>query len=387
VPFRDDDALTLTDAGLYCPAGGFHIDPWKPVDMAVTTHAHADHVGFGSASFLTSRSGEGLLRARVGDEGGSIETLNFGERRRVGDAVVSLHPAGHVLGSAQVRLEPAGSARFPVTVVTGDYRPNPAGERDAQANPTAEPFECVACEVFISESTFGLPIYRWPSAREAAEELNRWWADNAASGRTTVVFAYALGKAQRVLAMLDPSIGPIGMHGSVEKITEAYRAAGVALPEAVHANAETAKGLKGTGVIVAPGSADNTPWLRRFRGRGGLRTAFVSGWMRVRGKRRWRAADRGFVVSDHADWPGLLGAIRESGAARVGVTHGFTGPLSRYLREELGLDSFVVPTRFEGEGGEDDTAARDSAEREPGHAADLATEGEHASAGPEGRGG
>lgn len=370
MPFANGDPLTLTEQGLYCPQGDFHIDPWKPVPRAVTTHTHADHIGFGSQSFLCSTTSERLLHTRVATKDPSdsptIETLPFNTPTRIGDVILSLHPAGHVLGSAQVKLQPApGTTPFPTTVVTGDYRPPsppfPPSPSDlphtttshtppnTNDNPTAEPFEPVPCHLLITESTFGLPIFRWPNPLDVANDINTWWADNAREQRTTVLFAYALGKAQRVLAHLDPATGPIALHGSAHNITDAYRAANIQLPPTTHATKDNAKHLKGNACIIAPASTDNTPWLRRFKGKGGMRTAFVSGWMRTRAKRRWRAADRGFVLSDHADWPGLLDTVRHTGAERVGVTHGYTEALARYLNETNTADAFTVPTRFTGE--------------------------------------
>jgi len=339
-----NDPVIPTQEGLFCPAGGFHIDPWSPVERAVVTHAHADHAAAGCRSYLASPPTASLLRRRLGDI--SIQPLDFGESLEIGDVCVSLHPAGHILGSAQVRIEPASGG--PVWVVTGDFK--------TRFDETCEVFEPLQAGGLILESTFGLPIYRWPDEAEVFADINAWWRANQSEGRTTVLLAYSLGKAQRVLAGLDPAIGPIGAHGAVMTMTEIYREHGVPLPDATHANSETAGELKGRGVIVAPPSAADSSWLKRFHGRGGARTAFVSGWMAVRGRRRWRAADRGFVVSDHADWPGLLETVEASGAARIGVTHGYAEPLAHYLREQ-GRDAFALPTRYSGEGGDSTDAA------------------------------
>jgi putative mRNA 3-end processing factor len=336
------ELIVPTERGLWCEAGGFHIDPWRPVDVAVVTHAHADHATPGCGSYIASANTLALMRSRMsGMIGGT--TPAFGERVRLGTVTVSLHPAGHVLGSAQVRVEPDEG---PVWVVTGDYK--------TETDPTCEPFEPVACDTLLTECTFGLPIYRWPDSAEVFGDINAWWRANAAAGRTTLLLTYALGKAQRVLAGLDASIGPIGIHGALKGPTGVYRAAGIALPDTVHAGPDSAADLKGVGLIIAPPSAASTPWVRRFKGPGGMRTAFVSGWMRVRGRRRWGSVDRGFVLSDHADWDGLIDTVRRTGASRVGVTHGSSEPLARYLQERMGLDTFVVPTRYRGEGGETD---------------------------------
>jgi len=324
--------IEQTGRGLYCAAGGFHIDPWEPVERAVITHAHSDHARPGHARYLCAARGEALLRARIRSES-SIDMLDYGERATIGDVTLSLHPAGHLLGSSQVRIEHRGD----VWVVSGDYKLSP----DA----TCEPFEPVACDVFISECTFGLPIYRWPSEQDVFDQIHAWWRENREDDRTSVIFAYALGKAQRVLAGLDDSQGPILLHGAVSHLVDVYRAAGVRFPEAHYADEGRSKEARGAGLIIAPPSAMRSPWLRRF---GDLSTAFVSGWMQIRGARRRRTLDRGFVLSDHADWDGLLRAIEATGAHRIGLTHGAVDPMSRYLAER-GLDTFPYRTRFEGE--------------------------------------
>ena len=337
------DLIIPTDRGLWCEAGSFHIDPWRPVERAVVTHAHADHACPGCTHYLASPATCDLLRVRIGPNIRATP-LRFGKALTERDTRVTLHPAGHILGSAQVRVEHTkkGKTNRGTWCVSGDYK--------ADRDPTAEPFEPVACDTFISETTFALPIYRWPHRAQIARDMNTWWHANAAAGRTTVLLAYSLGKAQRVLRMLDPSIGPIGVHGAIPKLSEVYERHGIVLPTAVHAGKDTAKDLKNGGVIVAPPSAASGPWIRRFSGPEGLRIAMVSGWMRVRGRRRWQSTDHGFVLSDHADWPGLIDAIKETGAARVGLTHGSAAVMARYLAEHEGLDSFVVPTRYTGEG-------------------------------------
>lgn len=333
------DLIVPTERGLFCEAGGFYIDPWKSVDAAVVTHAHADHATGGCGKYVASANTIALMRSRM--SGIDVaEPLAFGERRRMGETTVSLHPAGHVLGSAQVRVEPDDGGD--VWCVTGDYK--------VEADATCEAFEVVDCDVLLTESTFGLPIYRWDDSAAVFEQINAWWRANAAAGRTSVLLAYSLGKAQRVLGGLDASIGPIGVHGALRGPTGVYREAGIALPAVVHATASNAGDLKGVGMVVCPPSASGSGWLKKFRGSGGTRIGMVSGWMRVRGRRRWQSVDTGFVLSDHADWDGLLATIRESGARRVGVTHGSSEALARYVREEMGLESFVVPTRYVGEG-------------------------------------
>jgi putative mRNA 3-end processing factor len=324
--------LRSTDHGLYCGAGDFHVDPWAPVDRAVITHAHGDHARPGSGAYLASAEGERVLRTRLGPEA-RIRTVAFGEPVEVGGVRVSLHPAGHVLGSAQVRVEHRGE----VWVVSGDYKTEP--------DPTCSPFEPVRCHTFVSESTFGLPIFRWPPQAEVFAAIDAWWRANAAAGRASLLFGYALGKAQRLLAGLDPAAGPIHTHGAVERLVDDYRACGIALPPTRYVGDGPPDGGWGGAMVVAPPSAFGTPWMRRF---GAASTAFASGWMRVRGHRRRRAVDRGFVLSDHVDWPSLLGAVEATGASRVLVTHGYREPVVRFLRER-GLEAEPIASRWEGE--------------------------------------
>ena len=326
-PLDPGGILRLTPEGIHCPAGGFHVDPRRPVARAVVTHAHADHARPGSGAYLCASAGAAILRERVGGERSPpIEGQAFGESRKVGEVRLSFHPAGHLLGSAQVRVEKDGY----VCVVSGDYKRDP--------DPTAETFEPVRCDSFFTECTFGLPAYRWPDPGEVAREINDWWRGNRERGVTSVLFAYALGKAQRLLSLVDDSIGPVGVHGAVARFSPHYARAGAPLARHRRITVENRDEFRGKGLVVAPGSAAGTPWLRRFQP---LSTAFASGWMRIRGNRRRRALDRGFVVSDHVDWPGLLRTIRETEAGFVGAMHGFTGPLARYLRE-TGLEAIEV---------------------------------------------
>jgi putative mRNA 3-end processing factor len=326
--------IESTPRGLYCAAGDFYIDPWQPVERAVITHAHFDHARPGSAKYLCAAPGLSAMRARLGDEA-AIEAVAYGATVEMNGAHVSLHPAGHVLGSAQVRVEAGGE----VWVVSGDYKLDP--------DPTCAPFEPVRCHTFVTESTFGLPIYRWSEPARLFEAINAWWRANAQAGRASVLFGYAFGKAQRILASVDASIGPILVHGAVETLNAAYREAGVGLP-GVKVAIELEKKLDVAGaLVIAPPSAQSTPWLKRF---GDYSDAFASGWMAVRGQRRRLAVDQGFVLSDHADWPGLNRAIDATGATRVLVTHGYALPLVQWLRER-GLDAAALDTRFEGEQG------------------------------------
>jgi putative mRNA 3-end processing factor len=339
----ESDPINLvspTPRGLYCAAGDFYIDPWRPVGRAVITHAHGDHARMGSEAYLAAKCGVPVLQTRLGPEA-RIEGVEYGEARELNGVKVSLHPAGHVLGSSQVRIEHAGE----VWVVSGDYKLDP--------DPTCEPFEPVRCHAFITESTFGLPIYRWRTHDEIFGGINRWWAGNARHGRASVLFGYAFGKAQRILASVDDSIGPIIVHGAVETLNRGYRECGVALPPTRVGTELASKAEAAGALIVAPPSAQSTPWLKRF---GEYSDAFASGWMAIRGARRQRAVDQGFVLSDHADWPSLQRAIAATGAERIFVTHGNIETMVRWLVEQ-GYDARGMDTEFEGEAGAEEAGA------------------------------
>ena len=321
--------------GLYCPEGDFHIDPWGPVPRAVITHAHGDHARIGSQAYLCADPCAPLLRRRFGSEP-TIESKPYGASITIGSTRVSFHPSGHILGSAQIRVEGTGG----VWVVAGDYK--------RAADPTCEPFEVVPCNTFVTESTFGLPIYRWDPTDDVIDDLRAWWDRNRARGLASVVFCYTIGKAQRLLAELTRVADtPVFVHGMMLPMIAAYRDAGVhMLP--VQALVDKPRGTSFAGeLILAPLSARGTPWMRRL---GELSDAFASGLMRVRGVRRQRAYDRGFVLSDHADWPALLDTIAETGASQVIATHGHSEPFARFLRDQ-GLDARVMRTAWEGEAG------------------------------------
>ncbi|WP_280152716.1 ligase-associated DNA damage response exonuclease [Piscinibacter sp. XHJ-5] len=331
-----EDLIVERPEGLYCPPGDFYIDPWRPVERAVITHAHGDHARVGHAHYLAATPSRGVLRARLGTDI-TLQTLAYGDAITHHGVRVSLHPAGHVLGSAQVRLEHGGR----VWVASGDYFVSGPGD----VNNTCEPFEPVRCDCFITESTFGLPIYRWGPQREVFADIDRWWRDNAAAGRASLLMGYAFGKAQRILAGVDAGIGPIVVHGAVETLNRAYREAGVALPPTLHLRDIADRSVLARALVVAPPSVHGGAWARRF---GNASDAFASGWMQLRGARRRRGIDRGFVLSDHADWPGLQRAIRATGAERVIVTHGYEAVMVRWLQEQ-GLEASAFRTEYDDE--------------------------------------
>ena len=322
--------LTFTEHGIYCPAGDFHIDPWRPVSRALITHGHSDHARPGHGAYLCTTAADPVIRHRLGV---APEVIGYGQPRQIGAARVSFHPAGHVPGSAQIRVEVGGE----VWVVSGDYKTEPDG--------VSEPFEPLRCHAFITECTFGLPVFHWAPQAEVMRDINAWWEANRARGRFSVLTAYALGKAQRILAHLDPAIGPILTHGAVETTTQILRDQGLRFPATQAVTPGLNLGPLTGAMVLAPPSAIGSAWLDRF---GDAATGFASGWMALRGIRRRRGADRGFVMSDHADWPGLNQAIRDTGAERIFVTHGYTSAFRRWL-EDQGYDAAIVATEYTGE--------------------------------------
>jgi len=319
--------------GLYCEAGDFYIDPWRPVERAFITHAHSDHARSGSAQYFATRVSEGVLRKRLGDRI-HLQGVEYGEKLKLGKVWVSFHPAGHVLGSAQIRVE----SQDEVWVVSGDYK--------RCADPTCVPFEVVPCDTFITEATFGLPIYHWQPGAEISRQIYDWW--QADPERPSILFCYAFGKAQRVLSELGKlSDRPIYVHGAIHALNEIYRQEGVAMAPTI-STSEMPRSYRFQGdLILAPPSGHRSAWMKRFQH---PQTAFASGWMAVRGARRRRGYERGFVLSDHADWPSLITTVQQTGASTVYVTHGQTDILSRYLREHCQINALPLQTLFEGEG-------------------------------------
>lgn len=322
--------LQFTDKGIYCQQAEVFLDPWKPVNKAIISHGHADHSRYGHKKYITHERNLPIIKHRLG----SIEATGVGWNKpfSVNGVKFSLHPAGHILGSSQIRVEYQGE----IWVFTGDYK--------TQDDGLTTPFELVKCHTLITECTFGLPAFNWLDPKRVMDDINLWWAQNKADGMTSVLFGYSLGKAQRLLHGLDPSIGKIFTHGAVENMTEVLR--GIAhFPETIRITRETKKEVLAGGIVIAPPSAHGTPWIRRMVP---YVTASASGWMTFRGARRRRAIDRGFVLSDHSDWQGLLDCIKGSGATKIICTHGYTEIFSRYLRE-LGYDARTEATQYEGE--------------------------------------
>lgn len=324
-----EPVLSFTDQGIYCPAGDFYIDPWRPVARALVTHGHSDHARPGHGAYLATDAALPVIRHRL--PGITADGIAYGAVRHIGDARVSFHPAGHVPGSAQIRVEVAGE----VWVVSGDYKITPDG--------LSEPFEPLRCDTFISECTFGLPVFHWPDQAQTAADIAAWWAANADAGKVSIIGAYGLGKAQRIMAMLAAHglPGPIYMHGAVDTVTEILRAQGYALPPAIKVSGP----VPTNALVIAPPSALGSAWAAKL---GPRNEAFASGWMALRGVRRRRNLPKGFVISDHADWTGLNTAIRATGATRIFATHGYTAQFRRWLESE-GYDAGIVATEWQGE--------------------------------------
>ncbi len=325
--------ITLRPEGLYCEAGGFYIDPWRPVDLALITHAHSDHARAGSQQYIATQISAGVLQRRLGEEI-ALQGVQYGERLKLGDTWVSFHPAGHVLGSAQIRVEQGDD----VWVVSGDYK------RDA--DPTCAPFEVIPCNTFITEATFGLPIYKWETGEQIAQQIYDWWQQDC--DRASILFCYAFGKAQRILSELTRFTDrPVYVHGAIQALTEIYRDQGIPMLETIPTSDMPRNHRYAGELVLSPPSGHRSSWMKRFKH---PQTAFASGWMAVRGARRRRGYERGFVLSDHADWPSLINTVQQTGAQTVYVTHGQNDVLARYLQEAYHLNAMPLDTLYEGEG-------------------------------------
>jgi putative mRNA 3-end processing factor len=339
--------LEFRSEGIYCSAADVYIDPWKPVKNALITHGHADHSRWGHSYYLCTHAARPVIEYRLGNI--NVQSVDYGEEVTINGVKFSFHPAGHIIGSAQIRVAHKGE----IWVASGDYK--------LQKDGISEEFESVRCHAFITESTFGLPIYKWQPQAEVMRDINDWWRKNKEEGKVSVIGSYALGKAQRLIQNLDLSIGSIYTHGAVENTNRVLRKQGIKLPPTTRITKELQKKEFPGNIVIATPSAMQSSWMRRFSP---VSTALASGWMTLRGARRRRSADRGFVLSDHADWEGLNTAIKATGAERVFVTHGYTDIFSKWLRDE-GYDAQVVETEYSGElaemneGGEEENEASD----------------------------
>lgn len=324
--------IQFRESGFYVRHADVYIDPWRPVDRAIITHGHSDHSRAGHKSYLCTHDSIPVIKYRLGS---NINTqgVAYGEEININGVKISLHPAGHIIGSAQVRVEYQGE----VWVVSGDYKVEDDGISTA--------FEPVKCQHFITECTFGLPVFNWQSQAEVIGEIDDWWQQNADEGRTSIISSYALGKAQRVINSVNADIGPILTHGAVENTNEVLREAGFAIQETIRVTADTPKELFKNALVVATGSGINSSWSKKFKN---ASIGIASGWMMMRGARRRRAADRGFVLSDHADWKGLNTAIKETGAEYIYPTHGYTEAFSKWLNHQ-GYQAQAVKTEYEGD--------------------------------------
>ena len=323
--------LVHTALGLYCPKADVYLDPWKPVKKAILSHGHADHARWGSSSYLCTPTAAPVIKYRLGDI--NLETLPFGEEKLINGVSFSFHPAGHVLGSAQIKVSYKGE----MVVFSGDYKTANDGFSEA--------FEPVKCHTFITESTFGLPVYHWQDQKWVFNEMEEWCKNNRNNGQLSILYGYSLGKAQRILQGLPESVGPIFTHSTIEAVLNVMRNQGVSLKNTIPVNEHLTRADLLSGVIIAPPAVQNSNWLKKFEP---IRNGVVSGWMALRGARRRRNADKGFVLSDHADWEGLNEAISLTGADNVFVTHGYTDILSKWLIDK-GLNAHPLETNFEGD--------------------------------------
>ena len=323
--------LSFTQNGIYCEKAGVYIDPWRPVEKAIITHGHADHSRWGNKEYISHHHSVPIIKNRLGEI--NIRGIEYDDPFSVNGISFSLHPAGHIPGSAQVRVEHKGE----VWVVSGDYKLTNDG--------LSAPFEPVKCHTFITECTFGLPVFRWKEQAEVLEEINKWWKTNREKGITSILIAYSLGKAQRLLKGIDHSAGRVFTHGAIENMNEVIRGMGIELPVSTRITRDVKKENFRGELVLAPPSAIASPWIRKFNP---YSLGIASGWMALRGMRRRRAADRGFVLSDHADWEGLNKAIEQTGAEKIITTHGYTDIFTEWLKEK-GYDAAIESTEFEGE--------------------------------------
>lgn len=321
--------LEFNDKGIYCAQADVYIDAWKPVDKCIITHGHADHSRWGHQKYITHKMNVPIISHRLGEI--NVSGVEWDETITINGVKFSLHPAGHIVASSQVRVEYKGE----VWVFTGDFKTEDDG--------LAQAFEPIKCDTFITECTFGLPVFKWTPQSQVFDNINGWWASNKSDHKTSVLFAYSLGKAQRLLKNLDTSIGRIYTHGAIENMTEVLREQ-YDFPETTRITKETQKQELLGNIVLAPPSAHGGRWIRRMVP---YVTGSASGWMAFRGARRRRAIDKGFVLSDHADWDGLIDAIEATECSKVIATHGYTDIFARYLRDEKGLDARTEETQYD----------------------------------------
>jgi putative mRNA 3-end processing factor len=334
--------LEFNDKGIYCEKANVYLDPWLPVENAIITHGHADHSRYGHKYYITHRTNVPIIRHRLGEI--NVTGVEWNDTFVINNVKFSLHPAGHIIGSSQVRVEYKGE----VWVFTGDYKTEDDG--------ISVPYEVVKCNTFITECTFGLPAFKWIPQAEVMTDINNWWAKNKEEGKTSILFGYSLGKAQRILKYLDTDIGKIYTHGAIENMTEVVRTL-VDFPQTNRITRDTKKEEIAGNIVLAPPSAHGSTWIRKMTP---FVTGSASGWMAFRGARRRRAIDKGFVLSDHCDWYGLLDSIKATGAEKVICTHGYTDIFAKYLRD-LGYDARTEKTQYEGENAEINTTEKEDA--------------------------
>lgn len=323
--------LTFNKKGIYCAQAKTYIDPWEPVNKAIITHAHADHAINGHSHYLCHKDTETLLKLRLGEHI-KTEGLQYNEPIRINGVRISLHPAGHIIGSAQIRLEHKGE----VWVVSGDYK--------LQHDGLSSPFEPIRCHHFITESTFGLPIYHFPDPALIKTETLDWITNNQQQKINSLLIGYSLGKAQRIIQQLREVNMPILAHGAITNMQNRLIQIGKPLIPVSHASAENIQLAGGPYIVIMPPSAIGTPWLKKFMP---YETAYYSGWMQLRGARRRRNVNRGFILSDHADWNQLNMAIKATQAENIYVTHGYKSIYAKWLRDEFQLNAVEVDTLYD----------------------------------------
>lgn len=320
--------VKFTKKGIYCIPGKFYLDPWLPVDYAIISHGHADHARNGMKYYLCQTDSKAILKHRLGADI-QIESLNYNEPRTVNGVQVSFHPAGHVIGSAQIRLEYKGF----VVVFTGDYK--------VKNDHLTIPFEPIKCHEFITESTFGLPIYNWLPEAQLQKQMQDWVLKNQSHNRTSVFLGYSLGKAQRIMKLME-GVDKMYVHSAIHNLNKAIEGTGIPLPQTKLLNYDFKKEDLQNKIVIMPPGLLGSKLLKKIPN---AATAICSGWMQIRGNRRWQAVDAGFAVSDHADWNGLLSAVKASEAEKVYVTHGSQATFSKYLNE-IGIPSAEVKTEY-----------------------------------------